>query len=91
MIQPFQITTREKAFNGEGDILVDNFEYLDSPYNHVWIGSDEYEDGFTKTSAVKGWRFRLDNLMFRAEGGRKFLDSPDLFEMGPLYAQIFEP
>ncbi len=33
----------------------------------------------------------LDNLMFRAKAGRKFLDSPDLFEMGPLYAQIFEP
>jgi hypothetical protein len=40
--------------------------------------------------AVSGQMFRLDNLMFRA-GFHETLDYPDLFEMGPLYAQIFEP
>ncbi|MGA1842875.1 MAG: hypothetical protein ACMUIU_19845 [bacterium] len=40
---------------------------------------------------ISGQMFRLDNLMFRADYGHQFLDSPDLFEMGPLYAQIFEP
>jgi hypothetical protein len=42
--------------------------------------------------AVSGQMFRLDNLMFRADYGHGiFDDDPDLFEMGPLYAQIFEP
>jgi hypothetical protein len=40
--------------------------------------------------AVSGQMFRLDNLMMRA-GFHDYLDAPDLFEMGPLYAQIFEP
>jgi hypothetical protein len=35
--QPLQVPTWEDPFNGEGDILVDNFEYWDSPYNHGWL------------------------------------------------------
>jgi hypothetical protein len=36
--------------------------------------------------------FRLDNLFFRiCPAGHRILDYPDLFEMGPLYAQLFEP
>ncbi|MGA1797053.1 MAG: hypothetical protein ACMUIL_14475, partial [bacterium] len=34
--QPLQVPTWEDPFTGEGDILVDNFEYWDSPYNHGW-------------------------------------------------------
>ncbi|MGA1841743.1 MAG: hypothetical protein ACMUIU_14055 [bacterium] len=41
--------------------------------------------------AVSGQMFRLDNLMFRAGPGHRTIYNPDLFEMGPLYAQIFEP
>jgi hypothetical protein len=41
--------------------------------------------------AVSGQMFRLDNLMFRGDFGHEVFDTPDLFEMGPLYAQIFEP
>jgi hypothetical protein len=41
--------------------------------------------------AVSGQMFRLDNLMMRADAGHTLLDYPDMFEMGPLYAQIFEP
>ncbi|MGA1863444.1 MAG: hypothetical protein ACMUHX_00115 [bacterium] len=40
--------------------------------------------------AVSGQMFRLDNLMFRATP-HDYLGVPNLFEMGPLYAQIFEP
>ncbi|MGA1840395.1 MAG: thrombospondin type 3 repeat-containing protein [bacterium] len=40
---------------------------------------------------IRGWKFRLDNIIFRSKTGGKFLESPDLFEMGPLYNQIFEP
>jgi hypothetical protein len=40
---------------------------------------------------VSGQMFRLDNLMFRSDYGHEGLDYPDLYEMGPLYAQIFEP
>jgi len=40
---------------------------------------------------VSGQMFRLDNLMLRAGYGHELLDYPDFFEMGPLYAQIFEP
>jgi hypothetical protein len=41
---------------------------------------------------VSGQMFRLDNLMFRADAGHEYIqDYPDLFEMGPLYAQMFEP
>jgi len=38
--QPLQVPTRENPFTGEGDILVDNFEYWDSPYNHGWRQSE---------------------------------------------------
>jgi hypothetical protein len=41
---------------------------------------------------ISGQMFRLDNLAFRRNpGGHILLDYPDLFEMGPLYAQLFEP
>ncbi|MGA1792009.1 MAG: hypothetical protein ACMUIM_11030, partial [bacterium] len=40
---------------------------------------------------VSGQMFRLDNLMFRVDESHSIIDLPDLFEPGPLYAQIFEP
>jgi hypothetical protein len=40
---------------------------------------------------VSGQMFRFDNLMFRTSLGHVLGDYPDLFEMGPLYAQIYEP
>ena len=33
--QPMQVPTWEDPYNG-GDLLIDNFEYWDSPYNHGW-------------------------------------------------------
>jgi len=43
---------------------------------------------------VSGQMFRLDDISFRSSETHELLDHldyPDLFEMGPLYAQIFEP
>jgi hypothetical protein len=42
---------------------------------------------------VSGQMFRMDNLFFRfcPDPGHALLDYPDLFDMGPLYAQLFEP
>jgi hypothetical protein len=40
---------------------------------------------------VSGQMFRLDNLAFRRNPGYSRFLGPDLFEMGPLYAQLFEP
>jgi len=34
--QPFQVPTWQIPETGEGDIMIDNFEYFDSPYNHGW-------------------------------------------------------
>jgi hypothetical protein len=53
---------------------------------------DDWQMARACAVAVSGQMFRLDNLMFRADYGHGvFDDDPDLFEMGPLYAQIFEP
>ncbi|MGA1791293.1 MAG: hypothetical protein ACMUIM_07390 [bacterium] len=43
---------------------------------------------------VSGQIFRLDDISFRSAETHELLDHldyPDLFELGPLYAQIFEP
>jgi len=58
------------------------------------IGTSERSDWYMVQAdaiLITGQMFRLDNLMFRADEGHDLLDYPDLFEMGPLYAQIFEP
>lgn len=34
--QPTNVPTWSNLAKGEGDLLVDNFEYWDSPYNHGW-------------------------------------------------------
>jgi len=39
---------------------------------------------------IGGWMFRVDNIMFKDHVHEK-IDTPDLFEVGPRYAQIFEP
>jgi hypothetical protein len=55
---------------------------------------DDPNDWYIATAdavLVTGQMFRLDNLMFRADYGHPLIQYPDMFEMGPLYAQIFEP
>ncbi|MGA1843659.1 MAG: hypothetical protein ACMUIS_03745 [bacterium] len=39
---------------------------------------------------VSGQMFRVDNIIFRADHHTTY-DYPDLFEVGPRYAQLFEP
>ncbi|MGA1839998.1 MAG: hypothetical protein ACMUIU_05160 [bacterium] len=34
--QPLSVPTWQYPSTGEGDIMIDNFEYWDSPYNHGW-------------------------------------------------------
>jgi len=85
---------------------------LDGSWHVVWIDLNEAIDAalrafehrdydpndkadwlMDKANAVmaSGQMFRMDNLIFRADKGHPFINYPDLFEMGPLYAQIFEP
>jgi hypothetical protein len=64
---------------------VDVFEDIDSADKIDWYMAQ------ANAIVVSGQMFRLDNIMFRADAGHILLDHPDLFEMGPLYAQIFEP
>jgi len=43
---------------------------------------------------VTGQMFRMDDINFRSRENHELIDHvdyPDLFELGPLYAQIFEP
>ncbi|MGA1865739.1 MAG: hypothetical protein ACMUHX_11845, partial [bacterium] len=65
--------------------VVDNFDEIDPNDKDDWYME------IASTIAVSGQMFRLDNLMFRAGPSHIVGDYPDLFEMGPLYAQIFEP
>ena len=39
---------------------------------------------------IRGRMFRLDDIIFRKEDFTR-IDQPDMFEPGPLYAQLFEP
>jgi hypothetical protein len=66
------------------DAALDNFDGIDEADREDWQ--------MVKACAVgvSGQMFRMDNLMFRA-GYHELMDYPDLYEMGPLYAQIFEP
>jgi hypothetical protein len=64
---------------------VDNFDEIDDTDKDDWYMAQACAVG------ISGQMFRLDNIMFRADAGHVLLDYPDMFEMGPLYAQIFEP
>ena len=63
---------------------VDEYDDLDGIESDWYIAQ-------ANTVVLSGQMFRFDNLMFRSNDGHEQLDYPDLFEMGPLYAQIFEP
>lgn len=38
--KPLQVPSWQYPEEGEGDLLIDNFEYWDSPYNHGWKRSE---------------------------------------------------
>lgn len=94
------------------DVTVDiGRGFLDGSWHTVWIDLQEavtqavddyiFPSGtdpadwtdLTKATQilVSGQMFRIDDIMFRADHGHELFDYPDLFELGPLYAQIFEP
>jgi hypothetical protein len=79
---------------------------LDGSWHAVWVDledavrsavidegldTDEWVIDQANTIIVGGQMFRLDNIIFRADEGHVHQNYPDLFEMGPLYAQLFEP
>jgi len=78
-------------------------EFLDGTWHTVWLNLAEAissvisDPGLQMKQAiavrVSGQAYRLDNIAFRAtpNSGHVLLDYPDLFEMGPLYGQLFEP
>jgi hypothetical protein len=69
--------------------------FLDGSWHVVWLDLGALLGNPTEATAalidLSGQMFRFDNLMFRVDEGHTHLDYPDFFEMGPLYAQIFEP
>jgi hypothetical protein len=80
---------------------------LDGSWHAVWVdlgdaiasalddaNLDANDWGMETATAVLagGQMFRMDNLMFRGDpAGHELIQYPDMFEMGPLYAQLFEP
>jgi hypothetical protein len=76
-------------------VLVDLFDAVKSAVDVFEdIDSDGKADWYIEranTVVVSGRMCRLDNLMFRADYDKLLIPCPDMFEMGPLYAQIFEP
>jgi len=58
------------------------------------VGSDNKVDWYIAKAeyiAVTGHMFRMDNIICRSRIDYKAINKVDLFEPGPLYAQIFEP
>ncbi|MGA1864514.1 MAG: hypothetical protein ACMUHX_05580, partial [bacterium] len=109
----FDIRAAVTGFNPSGQLEVTatiNRSFLDGSWHTVHVdlakavkaavavfnniedaGKSDWYIARANSIEIRGWKFRLDNIIFRAKTGGKFLESPDLFEMGPLYNQIFEP
>jgi len=77
--------------------------FLDGSWHVIWLDLKEVNqiahNGFVPKDwelvkvtqiLVGGRMFRLDDIIFRASL-IDMMEAPDLFEPGPLYAQIFEP
>ncbi|MGA1842307.1 MAG: thrombospondin type 3 repeat-containing protein [bacterium] len=62
---------------------VDVFDDIDSNDKTDWYMAR------ANCIALSGYTFRLDNIIFKSKTDSE--SKVDLFEMGPLYAQIFEP
>lgn len=54
------------------------------------INKTEWEIIMADKILLSGPRFRVDDIIFRT-GDYRRIDQPDMFEPGPLYAQLFEP
>jgi hypothetical protein len=69
--------------------------FLDGSWHSIWLNLYDILGQPAEATAdlmdISGQMFRLDDIIFRVNAGHLGLDYPDMFEMGPLYAQIFEP
>jgi hypothetical protein len=68
-------------------IAVDQYERINNAQKKDWYVTK------AKKIMISGQMFRLDNIIFRERDYSKYSRNiqVDVFEMGPLYAQIFEP
>jgi hypothetical protein len=77
--------------------------FLDGSWHTVWLDLNEVNQKAHGASLSKAWElataiqimvggqmFRLDDITFRIQDYR-IMQPPDLVEIGPRYAQIFEP
>jgi len=77
--------------------------FLDGTWHTVWLNLAEAISSVIPDPSlqmkqaiavrVSGPAYRIDNIAFRStpNAGHVLLDYPDMFEMGPLYGQLFEP
>ncbi|MGA1865091.1 MAG: hypothetical protein ACMUHX_08520 [bacterium] len=79
--QPLQVPAWQNPFTAEGDILVDNFEYWDSPYNHGWM---QMEPAYPVYGFGMGYASLFNTVLDLQEGSR-VLDvyrPPSIFLLG---------
>ncbi|MGA1872012.1 MAG: hypothetical protein ACMUJM_26140 [bacterium] len=65
--QPMQLPIWSNPLEGDGDILIDNFEYHDSPLNHGWI---QEEPPYPVYGFGIGYALTLETVLDFAEGSR---------------------
>ncbi|MGA1870025.1 MAG: hypothetical protein ACMUJM_15935 [bacterium] len=72
---------------GDGDILIDNFEYHDSPLNHGWI---QEEPPYPVYGFGVGYALTLETVLDFAEGSRvmEAYRPASIFIMGTEYERI---
>jgi len=82
--QPLNVSTFRDPLTGEGDILIDNFEYWDSPYNHGWR---QIEPPYPVYGYAVGYTTIFKTISDLQEGSR-VLDvyrPPSVFLLGTSY------
>ena len=85
--QPLQVPAWQYISTGEGDILVDNFEYWDNPSNHGWISLEPFYP-------VYGFGIGYANVfqtIFDFQKGNRVLDvyrPASVFLLGGLYEKL---
>ena len=65
--QPLQVPSWQNPSTGEGDILIDNFEYWDSPYNHGWM---QQEPAYPVYGFGMGYATIFNTVLDLQEGSR---------------------
>ncbi|MGA1839673.1 MAG: hypothetical protein ACMUIU_03525 [bacterium] len=94
--KPLQVPSWQDQINAEGDLLIDNFEYWDTPYNHGWKQSmpsyPEFGFGIGYTSVL--------NTVLDLQEGSRVLDvfRPSYiyllgtnYEKHSIYLELYSP